>query len=646
MRSIQFRNDINALRALAVTAVVLFHYKVSIFRGGFVGVDVFFVISGYLMTAIITRRLDKGTFGVLDFYRDRARRIIPPLIGLVLVLTLFGYFFIDPYNYQKLAASGISALLFYSNFSFWTEAGYFDAQNITKWFLHTWSLSVEWQFYMIYPIIMLALYRLTTKRLWLLIGLATIALASLAASIAFSAANPASTFFLLPYRAWELLAGGIVALQFDNPGNRSKTISYALLTVGLALILYAVFSFNENIAWPSYWALFPVIGTALVIAAQQTEMPLFTNPVSRALGDWSYSTYLWHWPIAVGAYYIGFVNTTPIKVICQILLLAALIGIGGALVTKVQALWKDRGLAKGGTAWQLPAGIATFLIALLLNIGVATDGGLANRAADGPRLVDVYSKVKSDFNYPGACDGLDEKGALKPCHVGGTADGGVLFIGDSQAMQIYARFTEALAKKYKTSFTFLTAHGCAPMPGVSQASSNPECAAFVSKAFEAAKSGHYSRVVLASRWIYIRHLPNLDAIMGAFGTELAELTKRGINVVILSATPVPDMDAPQEILRRKFFGYSTEAIASADRATFEKDLVNVKPRLKAMAAAAGATFVDPLDYLCAENRCAMVDENGDTLFWDQSHFRGQSVKSSRFKFLDDAAGLQETAQVK
>lgn len=646
MHSLQFRHDINALRAVAVLAVILFHYKVGIFRGGFVGVDIFFVISGYLMTAIIARRLEKGAFSVFGFYGDRARRIVPPLVGMILALLVFGYFFIDPYNYQKLASSGISALLFYSNISFWTYAGYFDAQNITKWFLHTWSLSVEWQFYILYPIVMLALYHLTTRRLWLMSGLGTIALASLAASIAFSATNPSSTFFLLPYRAWELLAGGIVALQFDNPGNRSKKISYALLAVGLALILYAVFSFDENIVWPSYWALFPVIGTSLVIAARQTEIRLFKNPACNLLGDWSYSIYLWHWPVAVAAYYLGFVNTTPVKVICQILILAALIGIGGGFVTKVQALWKERAAPKAGTAWQLPAGIATFLIALLLNVGIATDGGLASRSVNGPHLVEVYSKVKSDFNYPGTCDGLDENGALKPCRVGANADGGILFIGDSQAMQIYARFTEALAKKYKTSFTFLTAHGCAPMPGVGQTSINPECAAFVNKAFEAAKSGHYSRVVLASRWIYIRRLPNLDAVMTSFGAQLAELTKRGINVVILSATPVPDTDEPQEILRRRFFGYSTDAVVSVDRETFERDLADVKPRLKAMAAAVGATFIDPLDYLCAKNRCAMIDENGDTLFWDQSHFRGQSVKSARFKFLDDAAGLQETAQVK
>jgi peptidoglycan/LPS O-acetylase OafA/YrhL len=647
MRSLQFRHDINALRAVAVLAVVLFHYKVGIFRGGFVGVDIFFVISGYLMTAIITRRLDKGAFSVFGFYADRARRIVPPLVGLILALLVFGYFFIDPYNYEELASSGVSALLFYSNIQFWQGTGYFLPSAYTKWLLHTWSLSVEWQFYIIYPIIMLALYRVVTARRWMVLMLWGLTLASFAASVCFSKSFPTSTFYLLPFRGWELLAGGIVALQFNDEGTRDKRLSYALLAAGLAMILYAIFSFNEGTPWPYYWAAIPVLGTCLVIAARQTEIRLFKNPACNLLGEWSYSIYLWHWPIAVAAYYSGFVNTTPVKVICQILILAALIGIGGGFVTKVQALWKERAAPKGGTAWQLPAGIATFLIALLLNIGIATDGGLASRSVDGPHLVEVYSQVKSDFNYPGTCDGLDENGALKPCRVGANADGGILFIGDSQAMQIYARFTEALAKKYKTSFTFLTAHGCVPMPGIGQTfASELPCGDFMTKAFNFAEAGNYSRIVLVSRWSYIQNVSNLDSALASLSDRLIALTKRGVKVVILSSTPVPELDLPQELLRRKFFGYSTEDIEYEDRVTFEKELLRIKPRLKWLAETTGADLVDPFDYLCAENRCPMIDRNGDTLFWDQSHFRGKSVKSARFKFLDDAAGLQETAQVK
>jgi len=646
MRSIQFRADINTLRALAVTTVVLFHYKISIFRGGFVGVDVFFVISGYLMTAIITHRLDKGSFSLIGFYGDRARRIVPPLAGLVLSLSILGYFLIDPYNYQKLAASGISALLFFSNFRFWMEAGYFDAGNYTKWFLHTWSLSVEWQFYLIYPLIVLGLVRFVKVRRRLLLMLWLIALISLAACVWFSSKEPASAFYLLPFRGWELLAGGIVALQFDQRAPRDKRLAYALVTAGLGLIFFAVFTFNENTPWPSYWALFPVAGTCLVIAARQTTLPLFTNSISRILGEWSYSIYLWHWPVAVGAYYLGYAQTTPVKVACELVFLIAFMGIGGTLLTSFKTAWKAKGAARVAPGWALPLA-AIFMAALLLDVCIDRANGLTGRRADGAQLVEAYSLAKSDFNYPASCDGLDDSGALKPCHVGQAEHGkSVLFIGDSQAMQIYARFTEALAHKYNTSFTFLAAHGCPPILGVGETGAGSHCAEFMEKAFKAAGSGAYSRVILVSRWIYIRHLPNLDEVFAAFSERLKQLTQHGVKVVIVSATPVPAIDPPQEVLRRRFFGYSTDSVAYEDRTAIEKDLINVKPRLKTLAESSGAVFVDPLDYLCAEHRCAMVDENGDTLFWDQSHFRGRTVKSERFKFLDEAAGLQETAQVK
>ena len=160
----KFRYDINALRALAVTAVVLFHYKVDFVPGGFVGVDVFFVISGYLMTSIIMGRLAKGKFSIWDFYYDRAKRIVPGILGMCFVLLAAGYFLLEPATYHYLGSTSIAALLFFSNFRFWEATGYFDAQSDTKWLLHTWSLSVEWQFYMIYPVILMGLHRFERTR--------------------------------------------------------------------------------------------------------------------------------------------------------------------------------------------------------------------------------------------------------------------------------------------------------------------------------------------------------------------------------------------------------------------------------------------------------------------------------------------------
>src|SRR5450631_2148931 len=229
----KFRSDINALRALAVTAVVLFHFKVGFVPGGFVGVDVFFVISGYLMTSIITGRLAKDKFNIWDFYDDRAKRIVPGLLGVCFVLLTIGYFLIEPATYHYLGSTSISALLFFSNFRFWKATGYFDPQSDAKWLLHTWSLSVEFQFYLIYPIIIMALHKYDKMRRHIVPILWSLAFLSLLLCIWSSKADPASAFYLLPQRAWELLAGGIVALQFKNSEQKYSNI---LLPIGLIFI--------------------------------------------------------------------------------------------------------------------------------------------------------------------------------------------------------------------------------------------------------------------------------------------------------------------------------------------------------------------------------------------------------------------------
>ena len=238
----KFRYDINALRALAVIAVVLFHYEVRSVPGGFVGVDVFFVISGYLMTAIIMGRFAEGRFSIWDFYYDRAKRIVPGLLGMCFTLLVAGYFVLEPTIYHYLGSTSIAAVLFYSNFQFWEATRYFDPDSYTKWFLHTWSLSVEWQFYLIYPIILMGLHaakktrRIIVPILWSLLFL------SFLLCVWSTTFHPASAFYLLPQRAWELLAGGIVALQFENSERKYSWILLAsgFLFIGISVFFYGI----------------------------------------------------------------------------------------------------------------------------------------------------------------------------------------------------------------------------------------------------------------------------------------------------------------------------------------------------------------------------------------------------------------------
>ncbi|MBI4987965.1 MAG: acyltransferase [Rhodocyclales bacterium] len=299
--SADFRADINGLRAVAVLAVVLYHFGVAGFSGGFVGVDVFFVISGYLMTRIILGPLAEGRFSVLRFYLARARRIFPALAVLGALMLAYGWFKLSPMDYQLLTKHVGASLLFISNQVYWKESGYFDADAHEKWLLHTWSLSVEWQFYLLYPLLIVAAHRLLRRPGGVAGALWTVFLASLAWSAWLAFANPSKAFFLLPTRAWEMLAGGLIFLH-QNAINRFSEKRRWIEAAGLAAIVAASMGFSRDSAWPGLNALLPVAGAMLVIANGSGRTRLLGSALLQGIGRWSYSIYLWHWPVVVWLY--------------------------------------------------------------------------------------------------------------------------------------------------------------------------------------------------------------------------------------------------------------------------------------------------------------------------------------------------------
>lgn len=291
-----FRTDINGLRAWAVMAVVLYHFGVPGFQGGFVGVDIFFVISGFLMTGIIVKGISRASFSFIGFYLARAKRIIPALLAVCITLLMLGWFFLPSTDYKTLASHSVYSLFFLSNIEYWLSAGYFDAESHEKWLLHTWSLSVEWQFYMLLPLILWAPWKLRPGKRTLIAVLTLLALMSFAASAYYSSIYPTASFYLLHTRAWELIAGGLIWLM--PAAQLSQHIRYSLTLLGLALIGAAIAGLDKNVVWPGAWAALPVIGTSLVIWCQQ-RTALTHHRIAQWLGDRSYSLYLWHWPVFV-----------------------------------------------------------------------------------------------------------------------------------------------------------------------------------------------------------------------------------------------------------------------------------------------------------------------------------------------------------
>ena len=296
---VQFRKDINGLRALAVIGVVLFHFNATWVPGGFAGVDVFFVISGFLMTGIIFKGIEQKNFSIMRFYVARANRIIPALAILCFSLLLFGWLYLPPLDYQLLGKHALSSISFLSNITYWTEAGYFDAASHEKWLLHTWSLSVEWQFYIIYPLVLVFIHKFTTIKLMNYLIVAATFLGFV--FCVFASFNwPNAAYYLLPTRAWEMMIGGVAYLFPIVINNKKKML---LERLGLALIVGSYFIVTKEDAWPGYAALFPVLGAFFVILAARDKSLVTGNLVFQKIGAWSYSIYLWHWPLVVGIYY-------------------------------------------------------------------------------------------------------------------------------------------------------------------------------------------------------------------------------------------------------------------------------------------------------------------------------------------------------
>ncbi len=299
---ISYRPDIDGLRAVAILSVVLFHAFPEILKGGFVGVDIFFVISGFLISSIIFTELNNGKFSFANFYARRIKRIFPALIAIFTASIVFGWFGLFAHEYQQLGKHTAMGAGFLANFQLYREAGYFDTASELKPLLHLWSLGIEEQFYMAWPLILFAAYKLRVKAIWLVL---LIAIPSLGLSIYASAGHKMFSFYLPPTRFWELLVGsGLAYISFYKNNQKSAENSQLSANLqawfGVALIAAGVFLLDRWVAFPSSWAMLPTFGAFFIISAGKKAWfnhHILSSRVMIFIGIISYPLYLWHWPL-------------------------------------------------------------------------------------------------------------------------------------------------------------------------------------------------------------------------------------------------------------------------------------------------------------------------------------------------------------
>lgn len=446
MHNKNFRYDINGLRAYAVILVVLFHFGIIGFAAGFIGVDIFFVISGFLMTSIVIKSLDKGNFSLLKFYLARGIRIVPALFVVSTIVLILGWFLVLPTDYKALAKHTLSSINFFSNIVYWRESGYFDTDSHNKALLHTWSLSVEWQFYLVFPIIVALLYKIKKSRNFLLTFFILGTIISLILSIIITAKNPSAGFFLLPTRAWEMLAGGLIFFIPKEKVPYKKPLEF----IGFFLIAISCYIFSTDTLWPSYNAILPVLGAFLILLAHQQNSIFTKGSVFQWLGNNSYSIYLWHWPIVFFLHYF-YKNDDYIFITAGIILSIIL---GWLSYTYIENPTRKKlsnlSIVKAYFLWFLSISILS-----LISIMIFKFDGVKNRFSNE---INNISNTINDINpRRDECIGKQDDSQLKKCTYG---DGplSLIVVGDSHASAMLNGVINALPNN--TSLISFTISGC------------------------------------------------------------------------------------------------------------------------------------------------------------------------------------------
>jgi peptidoglycan/LPS O-acetylase OafA/YrhL len=616
--STAYRADVDGLRALAVGGVVVFHAFPALLPGGFIGVDIFFVLSGFLISNIIFSGLDEGNFSFKTFYARRVKRIFPALSLVLALSAVLGWLLLFPEEFFQLGKHLAAAAAYASNFVLWREAGYFDSAGETKPLLHLWSLAVEEQFYLFWPLLVKVVWPSRRAAVALTLG---VLMLTFALNVYFVHSKPEATFYLPVTRLWELLCGSSLALWQCTVG-RSKAansssikrlmallqkpkFANALSATGLGLILLAFALIDKTKAFPGWWALLPTIGTVLVIAAGPRAWlnhVLLSHPAAVWLGLISYPLYLWHWPLLSFA---RVVEAGPPP--APILLMAVTASVFLAWCTyKWIELPVRRGLAG------VP--IVGVLCALLVSIGcvglwVAKADGMPERFSAENRR-DLATMLRGDISSP-ACQAIYGKQiGTNYCLMAGTGPKKIFVIGDSHAQALFSGYADGLAKQ-GFSVLLLSQSSCpfiarTDKPNVTDPRlgmlDRAQCAEKMKRILALAIAENASAVLYANGgWDYAR-----DEFVSGLASTLLPLAGR-VPVYYFLQQPIPPF-GPRSCISRWSHALG-DCRFIADTATLDRSAYQAAVK-SATAAIPNLQILDTQAAVCTGKNCVALDDGG------------------------------------
>lgn len=611
-----YRSDIDGLRAVAVLLVTVFHFDLlEMGKAGFMGVDVFFVISGFLITSIIVKQIESGSFAYSDFLYRRLRRLFPALIATNSLYLAAGYFLLLPSLYSELATETIASQAYVSNVYFWQTVNYFGLHAQNAPLLHTWSLGIEEQFYIGYPLALLILFSL--GRVWVSVGLATMLAVSLALAAIFTPIKPEASFYLLPTRAWELLLGGFIA--WGSVSLREFPISATLANLcGVALIIAGVVLYQPDVGFPAWFALYPALGSALLLVSDHPKAPVsqfLRQPMLVYIGQISYPVYLVHWPlmIMVKDWFADYTMVIRGLTFCASFVLGGIIyhiieepvRTGRILSRKKQFVGAVVGLLGATFGWS----------AFVLN----TDGASFRFSDEAVEVLEYSGDTAKAFHH---CEQIAVDGTT--CYLGMIdVAPSLLIVGDSHANAM-AQALDIALEKLNVSAVFSFASGCMPVTNMGDS----KCTKHIDASLRVLDD--YPTIDMAflisiwrqplgsgslheGNWVSGNELE--DAFQQELVNTIAYLDEKGVRPLILEPLFASPNNVPEALAKNIIFGKNLMIDVSVD------DHYQQFGRLSyalTRAEQAGAGRVSILKYMCSEEVCSGT-RGGKPIFTDNNH---------------------------
>jgi peptidoglycan/LPS O-acetylase OafA/YrhL len=611
------RADIDGLRALAILPVLFFHLKMPFTHGGFLGVDAFFVISGYLIAQIVEADLAAGVFSLRRFYERRARRIFPALFAMAATTAVVGAFVMLPQEFVSLGRSIVAMTLFGSNFFFFSKANYFSAGSDFEPLLHTWSLAVEEQFYLVFPLLLVVIRRWRCGAKIAL--LAAFAAGSLALNWTLVAASPSAAFYLPAPRAWELLLGALLAFE-SLPAPDGRLIREALGLFGLGVIVFAVIFLSDRTAPSVPIAVYPCLGAASLLLAGRSSGSLVSRVLASAApaycGRISYSLYIWHWPLII---LFKLTVGEPSSAGERLFLIAASFALAALSAQFIEKPFRRPPAAAtahaGALSW---AGVA-MAASLALGLAIVGVDGLPARFPEPVVAMAAHTRYGEIASMrTGTCflssDSNDiEFFSIERCLTLDPSRKNVLLIGDSHAAHLWSGLTEAYPD---INFLQATASGCPP--SLDPGPSGSACARLMRFALgDFLPRVNLDGVIVAARWA-----DRPDGRAAELQATLDTIHRSQRDVFVIGPTVEYAMPLPRilaiGLLRRD---------TALPKRMREPDAFVLEPRLRETALAAGAHYVSMIATLCRDDECRTLDDDGAPLAFDYGHL---TREGSRF----------------